>query len=727
MSIFRLHQSVIDDYTQYVKSFFSVLDDRIREYVEGALVDEHKLWPDALIQLNPCYEEAGSISDLTGEGKLHHLCAEVFRAGNGMPFRLFRHQKEAIEKALAHNHYIVTSGTGSGKTLTFLIPIFDSVLKRGIGESKVKAVIVYPMNALVNSQMDALKQLAAQFKKRTGLECPIRFGKYTGQESREQKEEILKNPPHILLTNYVMLELMLVRPEERRLLDKATSELEFLVIDELHTYRGRQGADVGLLIRRLRERCGNPSLLCIGTSATMVAGKATSKNQRQMAVAQFAEKLFGIRVDPENVIEETIKRAATSVTAPTPATLKKVLEQQFPAEPERFLASPLTAWVELVFGIEEEADGNLRRKPPISFKTGAKTLSDLTGLELHFCETRLQEFFLLGATLKSTDARPLLAFKLHQFIGQGRTVYSTIEPASSRVLSLEGQYFASGDKSKSILYPLQFCRVCGQEYYSLIQESDKNQFIPFNPQNTPMLEDESTAGYLMLAVDQDNSEWDLEHIPTEWFDRNGKVKKAYRHHVPRAVWVSSDGAYESTPGQRTAKVWFSPKPFLLCLNCGEFYTLRDKNDFRKLSGLSSEGRSTSTTVMSISTLRHAKIGGIRESGRKILSFMDNRQDASLQSGHFNDFVQVSFMRSGILAALEKHKKLPFDTVARAVAESLGLGLSDVARTRSLRIDTPQGREVWKTFQDLVEYRLFGVSTTRWSGFIGSGRSGARIG
>ena len=127
MSIFRLHQSVIDDYTQYVKSFFSVLDDRIREYVEGALVDEHKLWPDALIQLNPCYEEAGSISDLTGEGELHHLCAEVFRAGNGMPFRLFRHQQEAIEKALAHNHYIVTSGTGSGKTLTFLIPIFDRI------------------------------------------------------------------------------------------------------------------------------------------------------------------------------------------------------------------------------------------------------------------------------------------------------------------------------------------------------------------------------------------------------------------------------------------------------------------------------------------------------------------------------------------------------------------------------------------------------------------------
>ena len=110
------------------------------------------------------------------------------------------------------------------------------------------------MNALVNSQYESLKRLSHNYTERTGNEFPVRFEKYTGQEGKETKDRIQRNPPHILLTNYVMLELMLVRPQERNFVDKTTNALQFLVFDELHTYRGRQGADVGLLIRRLRER-----------------------------------------------------------------------------------------------------------------------------------------------------------------------------------------------------------------------------------------------------------------------------------------------------------------------------------------------------------------------------------------------------------------------------------------------------------------------------------------
>jgi hypothetical protein len=142
------------------------------------------------------------------------------------------------------------------------------------------------------------------------------------------------------------------------------------------------------------------------------------------------------------------------------------------------------------------------------------------------------------------------------------------------------------------------------------------------------------------------------------------------------------------------------------LNCGEFYTRRDKNDYRKLVGLSTEGRSTSTTVLSISALQNAPEGGIEESGRKILSFTDNRQDASLQAGHFNDFILISLLRAGILAAIKKYKRLQFDTIAKSVGESFGVDLPDVVQNKSLRIDTPQGREAWRTFQDLIEYRIY---------------------
>src|SRR5206468_5907341 len=124
------------------------------------------------------------------------------------------------------------------------------------------------MNALANSQQGELKKfLSHGFKDQRG---PVTFERYTGQEDDEAREKIAKNPPDIILTNYVMLELMLTRPFERRLVDAAKG-LKFLVLDELHTYRGRQGADVAMLVLRTRESLHATSLQCVGTSATLAA------------------------------------------------------------------------------------------------------------------------------------------------------------------------------------------------------------------------------------------------------------------------------------------------------------------------------------------------------------------------------------------------------------------------------------------------------------------------
>ncbi len=706
MSIFKLHEAIVDDYSNYIQSFFSIADERIQKFVEESLIKRQELWPDVLIQLNPSYKYADTVEQMVLSGKLNKLCGDVFRNRNGASIRLFRHQKEAIEKALSHKHFIITSGTGSGKTLTYLIPIFHRVASEPMDVPRVKALIIYPMNALVNSQYEALRTFSEQYKKRMGIECPVKFEKYTGQEDLDQKLRIQKNPPHILLTNYVMAELMLVRPEEHNLVDKATSALEFLVVDEVHTYRGRQGADVGLLIRRLRERCGNPNLLCIGTSATMVAGKATSKIERQKAVSQFAEKLFGVKVEPDNVVEETLDRATSSSVRPTPDNLKKAIEDKLPSNRDEFINNPLSVWIEETYGIDVEPDGNLRRKTPISFKEGAKKLSELTGLAETICENRLQDFFMLGIRLSTEEGFPIFAFKLHQFFGQGRTVYSTLEPPSKRVLSLEGLYYAPSQESNTVLFPLQFCRICGQEYYAVLKNDSQSIFVPFESAQEISPDEETTAGYLMLAEDDQLKEWDSEHLPYEWFDRNNRIKRDYRKHIPQLYYVLPDGSFSLDPLPDAIPFWFQPKPFLLCLNCGEFYTRRDKSEYKKLVGLSTEGRSTSTTVLSISALENAPKGGIDEGGRKILSFTDNRQDASLQAGHFNDFILVSLLRAGILAALKKYKRLQFDTIANQVVECLGLELSDVAKNKNLRLDSPQGKEVWKTFQNLIEYRIY---------------------
>jgi len=116
---------------------------------------------------------------------------------------LHKHQEDAIRTAQGRHNYVLTTGTGSGKSLAYIIPIVDHVLRRGNGRG-IQAIVVYPMNALANSQMGELKKfLKLGYPDGRG---PVTFERYTGQESDEEKKRIMADPPDILLTNYVMSE-----------------------------------------------------------------------------------------------------------------------------------------------------------------------------------------------------------------------------------------------------------------------------------------------------------------------------------------------------------------------------------------------------------------------------------------------------------------------------------------------------------------------------------------
>src|SRR5215204_5075448 len=130
-------------------------------------LDEGLLWPDPLIQLNPSFEAGESIDELVDEGVLHEECARIFRVKKdphdpGKDLRLHRHQSEAIRTARAGRNYVLTTGTGSGKSLAYIVPIVDHVLRREPGRG-VQAIIVYPMNALANSQYGELRQSLVSF------------------------------------------------------------------------------------------------------------------------------------------------------------------------------------------------------------------------------------------------------------------------------------------------------------------------------------------------------------------------------------------------------------------------------------------------------------------------------------------------------------------------------------------------------------------------------------
>ena len=144
------------------------------------------------------------------------------------------------------------------------------------------------MNALANSQLEELDKFLHGYAPELR---PFTVKRYTGQESKAERSAIADDPPDILLTNFMMLEYILTRFDEvdRRVVEHCEG-LEFLVLDELHTYRGRQGADVALLVRRLRERLKAEQLVCIGTSATM--SSTGSQADRNRVVADVASKLW---------------------------------------------------------------------------------------------------------------------------------------------------------------------------------------------------------------------------------------------------------------------------------------------------------------------------------------------------------------------------------------------------------------------------------------------------
>lgn len=704
LDIFNFRNQIIGDYRRYIESFLKIRDHEVREFVNQEL-EKGQLWTNPLVQLNPKYRPGATVNELVKNGILHPDCIQYF-SKNGHPFKFHYHQKQAFETAQKQEPYILTTGTGSGKSMTYLVPIFDDLLRHP--EIKgVRAILVYPMNALINSQEEELNKFLNNVPN-----SHIRVAKYTGQESLSTKTEIQNNPPHILLTNYVMLELMLSRTQEEKFV--ASPELKFLVLDELHTYRGRQGADVAILIRKLRQRCGkignngksgnnnNYELLCIGTSATM--STEGTRAQRRQVVADVASKLFGVEIKPDNVIDETLERSIER-SEPTITELRESIEKGLLPETEQTLENfqnhPLSYWIEMTFGLEDK-QGHLVRRTPITLEVGAEALANETQLTPETCLHILKQMFLWGSKVKG------LAFRLHQFISQGGSVYSTIESPQKRFLTLEGQYTTTEER---LLYPLVFCRECGHDYYVVNYNNDKQIVFPQLPTALDMSPEytDIQAGYITL---DEPGLWDAykdeERLPDSWFTetkKKGRVpKKDYAKFIPQKLQILPNGKV-TTSALQGKTCWFVPRPFRVCLNCGVVHDGK-KNEFSKLSRLSSEGRSTATTLLCLSTVSRLKqvFTGEKAQAAKILSFTDNRQDASLQAGHFNDFVQISFLRAALLGALRNKGQLTHGELVSEVIKQMGISQKDYAREVA---EFGRGKtRNEKAFQELIEYRLY---------------------
>src|SRR5208337_4385767 len=671
MDVFALDDRLLAQYTGFARSFTRIRATEIQDKVD-ALYAGRRFWPEPLIQLNPHYEDGGSVQALVGPKCLASDCARIFRArrpaqnSSDKSLKLRRHQEQAIGLALDGKSFVVTTGTGSGKSLCFFIPIVDSVVKAKLkGETaRTRAVVVYPMNALANSQLEELKKFLID----QDHPIPVTFARYTGQESGEEREKIRHNPPDILLTNFMMLELLMTRQSE---LDRSVIEncrgLNFIVLDELHTYRGRQGADVAMLMRRLRARVGDPDHppICIGTSATM-ASEGVEEDRNEI-VAGVASRLFGTSISRDAIVTETLRRATDPKRSADQGLqgLGQAVNLAADGSPydhksnAQISQDPLAIWVETRLGLKE-----VNRKPvrasPKSLKDAAKILSDESGQSLDVCERALKSSLLAFSLSEKSRGysdggdEPLFAFKLHQFISGAGRLYSTLDISGSRTITFEGQIFDPAHPEKR-LYATHFCRRCGQEHHpvSLLDDLGSRRFEKREIDDVPVNEDEDLDGvgdrWGFLMPEPVDGEFTFqgrdEDYPEPWLEETKtgefRLKATYRKTKAELFSVLPDGS----AGAGGCRAWFMPGRFKFCPACGEHHS-DSTRDINRLASLSAEGRSSATTIIisAILSWMNDPVAAIPTTTRKLLAFTDNRQDAALQAGHFNDFIFVTLLR-----------------------------------------------------------------------------------
>lgn len=666
--IFQFHHDVIDRYKEFSEGFAKIASKDIREYADQIFREENKYTPPPLIQLNMNYSPGKTIGQMVADGSLHPLCKDIFRSKAYPEFRLHLHQQQAITLASKRQNYIVTTGTGSGKSLTFFIPIIDDILKakERNPSPRIRAIIIYPMNALANSQMEEVNKFLENLES-----SPITVGRYTGQESREERCEYANTPPDILLTNYMMLEYLLTRgnKDTDRKIVEAAQDLQFLVLDELHTYRGRQGADVAMLVRRLRAATQSHHMLCIGTSATMSSSE--DKQDRINAVSDAATKLFGSPFSPSNVIEETLERVTD--TAIRQADLPALLRQRLKGTPafrwsseQELKSDPVAVWVELNLGVAVK-DNDCRRAKPSTIPQLAERLAADSDLGVPEATECLQNFF-AAAFDRKIGGRTPFAFKLHQFVRGPGGIFLTLEPPTKRVITVEEQIYAPGRDEQVQLFQAYFCTECGQEHIPIWYNSEENRCTP-RALNEPIPKE--TPGNPIIAGVltprhgnmQFNEKAPFDTLPQHWQEEGPggvlRLKKSYRDSMPE-VWQVNMHGEKGGMTSPLSEFFFTRGSFRFCVNCAADFPGQGR-DANRISPLSMEGRSSATTVMMIEALQafqrqipeeadDQKRAELQKTA-KILGFTDNRQDAALQSGFFNDFTQTAVLRAGLLRAL----------------------------------------------------------------------------
>lgn len=501
-------------YKRYLKTLLAPRDERLATAFDAEIDASTLLTKGPILEMTPPYETGATCRDLIVEGVLDK---DFDRIGSSFPLdqSLYVHQETAIRKFIAGRNLVVSTGTGSGKTESFLIPIINSLIeesRNGTLGPGVRALLLYPMNALANDQLKRLRKVLASVP-------DITFGRYTGETLQRSdhaeaqflqgnpgvrrlpnellsRDEMQASPPHFLLTNYAMLEYLLLRPTDMVLFDGPNAGAwRFIVMDEAHVYDGAQGAEVALLIRRLKQRVApGANLQCIATSASL---NGSVRNDPRGEAMEFAQNLFDAKFEyvDGDVARQDLVEPVRKKHTPTPTwslTNEQLLGLRSGAiEANDVLPSTANAAAEKLASersmveLKESLSGG-----PID----VYTLRDRLWPGDDQSAERLDALVDLGSATHDASGHPVLSARYHLFVRATEGAFVSFNESGPRVFL--GRHEIDPDTGRAV-FEFGTCQRCGAVHLAGdVEPRDRQEYF------VPAKAADRSVNWLVLADEQ---------------------------------------------------------------------------------------------------------------------------------------------------------------------------------------------------------------------------------
>ena len=507
-------KDITKKYTRYLSTIFSLADPEYQKLFEQRL-GETPFSKGPFLEVTDAFQKGPTILELIEQGELP---ATFDRLGFHANRPLYRHQVDSLRKLASGSNAVVSTGTGSGKTESFLLPVLRELVQQS-NEGKlnpgVRAMLIYPMNALANDQIERLRELLKDYPQ-------ITFGSYTGQteegyeialqgyknlnDGKEPlrnelicRQQMKQTPPHILVTNYAMLEYLMVRPDDDVFFrPQYTQYWKYIVLDEAHVYKGSTGIEVSMLLRRLKARLGKPKIQYILTSATL------GSEDDNESVAAFAENLCDSPFYADDIIRaKRIRLEQPPECSAVPESFYRTIAQLIADDAsEERISKAIQAVYPDVPDDHMEALYQIAYRDTFYWRLRAylqkpRTVKEILQ-EIGCTEQRLTDFVTVVTRAVHNGAK-LFDARYHMFLRAAESVFVTLAPKKLLFLEARKTCFENGEPYK--VFEIATCNHCHAMY--ILGRESENHILE---QATFVADQEPRSAYLIANTANDSDD-----------------------------------------------------------------------------------------------------------------------------------------------------------------------------------------------------------------------------